>query len=174
MEFTTRKALLCTVLLTILPFHRALSQDLQPIGTLAIPTVTEQPVQVFSAGVSYLVSTPAGSGGGAAAAGVANFSTFNLTKLVDGTSPRLLVSAASGQHFPQARIDFVGPDGAVLSSFELFDLVVLGAVVKSTLSGTSRALIEEVSLDYQRIRQTVNTPAGAVEACWDRAQNRAC
>lgn len=149
----------------------ALAQD-TPIGTLTIPEVTQQPVGVFSAGVSYNIPT---NERGSRSAGTAMFSTFMLTKLVDGTSPNLLTSAASGRVFPTGRIDLYDPGGTnVLTTFELSNLVVLGAVVKSEPMGTSRALLEEVSLDYQKIKQTVMTAAGPVTGCWDRAQNAAC
>jgi hypothetical protein len=41
-------------------------------------------------------------------------------------------------------------------------------------TGADRALIEEVSLDYQIIKQTVTTPEGSATGCWDRTQNVAC
>jgi type VI protein secretion system component Hcp len=98
-----------------------------------------------------------------------------LTKLLDATSPNLLVSAASGRVFPAGRIDLYDPAGTtVLTTFELSNLVVLGAVVKSVQLSTGRALLEEVSLDYQKIKQTVMTPSGPVVGCWDRSQNVAC
>jgi type VI protein secretion system component Hcp len=123
--------------------------------------------------VSY--SIPASGGGGGGGTGAATFSTFTLTKLVDATSPNLLVSAASGRVFPAGRIDLYDPSGTtILTSYELSNLLVLGAVVRSVQVGTSRTLLEEVSLDYQRIKQTVMTPSGPVTGCWDRSQNAAC
>ena len=124
--------------------------------------------------VSYTIP-PVAAGAGDPASGKPAFSTFTLTKFVDGTSPGLLVNAASGRLFPQARIDLFAPDGlTVLTTYELVNVAVLGAVVSNVVTGTARALIEEVSLDYQIIRQTVTTPAGPVTGCWDRAQNVAC
>lgn len=149
----------------------AFAQD-TPIGTLTIPEVTQQPVELFSAGVSYSIPAPSGGGG---AQGAVRFSTFSLTKLVDATSPNLLVSAASGRIFPAAKIDLYDPAGTtVVTSYELSNLIVLGAVVRSMQIGTTRTLTEEVSLDYQRIKQTVMTPTGPVTGCWDRSQNAPC
>jgi type VI protein secretion system component Hcp len=172
MDASKEKGLLLGALLAFLTIEHAFAQELQPIGTLAIPTVIEQPVSVFSAGLSYTITPPTGGGGAAPAA---SFSTFTLTKLADGTSPLLLVNAASGRSWPQARIDlFNSSASTVLTTYELSNILVLGAVVKNVQVGNAQTLIEEVSLDYQQIRQTVFTPAGPVQGCWDRVQNRAC
>lgn len=171
MVIAKQRPQLLVAMFALMLADRAFPQEVA-IGTLTIPEVTQQPVQVFSAGVSY--SIPASEGGGRSP-GAATFSTFTLTKLIDATSPNLLVSAASGRVFPAGRIDLYDPAGTtVLTTFELSNLVVLGAVVRSVQLGTSRALLEEVSLDYQRIKQTVMTPAGPVTGCWDRSQNAAC
>lgn len=172
MSIPKLRAPLLAALLALAPVGHPFAQELRPIGTLTIAEVTDQPVQVFSAGLSY--STPAATGGGAAPTKV-TFSTFAVTKAVDATSPRLLVNAASGRVLTQARIDLFDSAGtSVLTSYELTNVLVLGAVVKSAQLGTAQALIEEVLLDYQRIKQTVTTPTGPVEACWDRAQNAPC
>jgi type VI protein secretion system component Hcp len=168
MTIPKRKASLIAALLAFAPVDQAFTQELQTIGTLTIPEITESAVPVYSAGVSYTI--PAATGGGSSP-GPAAFSTFTLTKLLDAVSPRLLVNAASRRVFPQARIDFIAPDQTLLSTYELSNILVLGAVVRV---GTNRVLIEEVSLDYQIIRHTVFTPAGPVQGCWDRAQNAAC
>lgn len=166
------KFLFLIALFTLIWMDRALSQE-APVGTLTIPDVTQQPVQIFSAGVGY--SIPASDSGGGGPRGKAIFGEFTLTKLVDATSPTLLVSAASGRIFPAARIELYDSSGTtVLTIYELSNPLVTGASVASGQVGTTRALVEQVSLDYQQIRQTVMTPAGPVTACWDRSQNVAC
>ena len=135
MTISKRRAWLLATLLTLVPVHQAFTQELRPVGTLTIAEISALPVQVFSAGVSYNVP-PTGPGGGGPT-GQAYFSTFSLTKFVDGTSPLLLVNAASGRLFPQARIDLFGPDGiTVLATYELLNVMVLGAVVNDVLTGT--------------------------------------
>jgi type VI protein secretion system component Hcp len=123
------------------------------------------------AGVSY-----SQSGGGPGGPSQVTFGLFTLTKLIDGISPQLLISAASGQTFSQAAITLYVPGGnlVVLTTYELSDIVVRGAVVNSVPNGQQYSLIEQVSLDYGRIKQTVFTAAGTVVGCWDRVQNRAC
>ena len=158
-------ALTFGVLLVIVPVGDAVAQTLQTIGTLLIPGVTQQPTPVFSAGVKYTL--PPG--------GQITFSAFTLTKRVNAASPKILENAASGRHLPQATIDLFKSDGTtVLTSYELTDVVVMGASVDSVQDGENRVLIEEILLDYKRIRQTVFTVSGAVVGCWDKAENRAC
>jgi type VI protein secretion system component Hcp len=154
------------VLLATVPVSdTAVAQPLQPIGTLLIADITPQPVSVFSAGVQY-TQTPSGQ---------INFSVFTVTKRVDATSPTILVSAASGRHLLQARIDLFDVDGiTVLTSYELTDVIVMGAIVNGDQADEDQALIEDVSLDYGRIKQTVFTPSGPVEGCWDKTQNTSC
>lgn len=165
-------AAIFAIVLSAAPLSNASAQAaLQTVGTLTIPGVADQPVPVYSAGITYTV--PESSGGGAAP-GAATFSAFTVTKLIDAVSPRLLVSAASGGIFPQARIDFYDPALVPLTSYELTNVRVVGAVVKSVQGAAPPGLIEEVSLDYERIKQTVFTPSGPVEGCWDKATNRAC
>jgi|GEM_PF-1983808 len=156
-----------------LPLGLAFAQELQSIGTLTIAAVGPQPVSVFSAGISY--SVPAGSQSAGGAPETATFSTFNVTKLIDVTSPKILVSAASHSIFPQATITLFDQSGsAPLTTYELTNVVVVGAMVKSVQEATSRALVEEVALDYQIIKQSVFTPNGVVVGCWDRARNAGC
>ena len=158
-------ALTFGLLLAIVPAGDAAAQTLQTIGTLLIPGVTQQPNPVFSAGVKYTL--PPG--------GRIIFSAFTLTKQVNAISPKILESAASGRHFPQAKIDLFKPDGTTaLTSYELTDVVVMGASLDSVQDGKKPVLIEEIVLDYKRIKQTVFTASGAVIGCWDKAQNRSC
>lgn len=153
-------------ILTVAPASNAFAQGLHKIGTLAISGVTQRPVTVFSAGVQYALSQ------GTTAA---QFSVFTLSKRVDATSPILLASSASGRRIQSANVAIFRADGTtVLTRYELTDIVVMGAVVKSVRSGNTNVLIEEVSLDYTKIKQTVFTSSGPVETCWDRAQNAAC
>jgi type VI protein secretion system component Hcp len=155
-------ALTLGTLLAVALAGDAIAQNLQQIGTLLIPGVTQQPVPIFSAGVSYTQLTD----------GKVQFSVFTLTKRVDASSPVLLVNSAGGQRIQQASIDIFGRDGAtVLTNYQLTDIVVMGAIVNSVEDGRRRALIEEVSLDYVKVKQTVFTLAGSVVGCWDRANN---
>lgn len=162
-------ALTLGVLLAVVPVG-AFAQELQPIGTLTIPAVSADPVTVFAAGVSYTVPNSVIGGGGKA-----SFSTFNLAKRVDSTSPRLLVSAASGRHFPEARIEIFNPAGtAVHTRYDLTSVLVLGAKVQSTEEDNNPILFEEVSLFYGQIKQTVFTPSGPFAGCWNQLTNASC
>src|SRR5688572_23550230 len=119
MSNTKYTALFLGALSLAMSVPQATAQVLQPIGTLTISDVTAQPISIFRAGVGYALL---GTGGGGGAPEPASFTDFTLTKLLDSTSPMLLVNAASGRLFAQARIDLFGPDGqTVLTSYELFD-----------------------------------------------------
>jgi type VI protein secretion system component Hcp len=143
----------------------AVAQPLPTIGTWLIADIMQQPVPVVSARVQY-TRPPSG---------LTIFGAFTVTKRVDATSPSLLVSAASGRHLQQARIDLFDLDGAtILTRYELTDVTIMGVIVNSGRAGEAQALIEEVSLDYGRIRQTVFTASGPVQGCWDRPQNTSC
>lgn len=167
-------ALTLGALLSVVSVGHAFAQELQPIGTLTIPAVSADPVTIFAAGVSYTVPEPTGGGGGGGG-GKPSFSTFNLAKRVDGTSPRLLVSAASRRHFPEARIEIFNPAGtAVHTRYDLTSVLVLGAKVQSTEEDNNPILFEEVSLFYGQIKQTVFTPSGPVEGCWSQVTNAPC
>jgi type VI protein secretion system component Hcp len=167
-------ALTLGTLLAVALAGDAIAQTFQQIGTLLIPGVTQQPVPIFSAGVGYKL-TGIDLDGGVATIGRAQFGVFTLKKRVDTTSPILLESLASGGRIQQASIDLFAPDGrTVLTSYQLTNIIVVGAIVNSVEDGKKRALIEEVSLDYTKIEQTVFTTSGPVEACWDRAHNTTC
>jgi type VI protein secretion system component Hcp len=161
-------------LLAVAPASNVIAENLQKIGTLSIPGVTQQPVPVFSVGVQYALSQGTGGGSGGAA-GKAEFSVFTLSKRVDASSPILLANSAGGRHIQLAKIDVFQPAlTTVLTSYDLTDVVVMGAIVKTVQEGKKNVLIEEVSLNYSKIKQIVYTPSGPVERCWDRAQNAAC
>jgi type VI protein secretion system component Hcp len=156
-----------------LPADEVLAQALLSIGTLSIPGITSSPVAVYSAGLSYkFEGGDAASGGGGA--GKVSFSLFTLTKRVDASSPKFLVSAASGETFPNARIELLSADGTLLTAYDLEGIRVLNATVKNALDAGAPALVEDVALSYSLIRQTVPSSSGPVIGCWDNAANQTC
>ena len=99
----------------------------------------------------------------------AQFSVFTLTKIADAISPILLVDTANGRHIASAKIELFEPVRAtIFTSYELTDVVVMGAKVRGGKDGEKNVLTEEVSLDYSKIKQTVFTSSGPVARCWDR------
>lgn len=151
------------------PVNDAAAQSV-PIGTLLIPTLSDQPISVYSAGVSY-------ENYGAEEGGPISFSVFTVTKPIDAMSPTFLVNTASGASIPQARIDLFDSTGTtVLTSYELTDVVILNVNVGSATDVTAPAAtpVETVAFEYGIIKQIVFTPAGPVQGCWDRLQNLAC
>jgi type VI protein secretion system component Hcp len=173
-EFVTPKisAFILGSILGMMPASYASAEDLKKIGTVMIPELTQQPAPIFSVGVQY--STTPSSGGGAGM-GRSEFTPFTLIKKVDAASPKLLVDVASGRHIPQVSVDVFAPNGTtVLNNYELTDVVPLGSAVKSVQDGNNRVLVEEVTFQYGMIKQTVFSPTGAVQECWNKAENKAC
>lgn len=165
-------ALFGGVIFTSLATRDAFAQTLRTVGSLTIPTVIDSPVPVYSAGVSYTRPAEAVGGG---SQNQLTFSVFKLTKLIDPISPILLVNAASGTVFPQAKIDIFQADATLITSYELSNIVVLSVNVESAPSAEfSTLLVEEISLGYEKIKQTVSTPSGPVTGCWDTVQDVAC
>lgn len=151
--------------LVVAPVSNVLAQNLQQIGTAVIEVELQpQPVPVFSAGVQYEAPTPGEK---------VEFSPFTLTKKVDATSPKLFKANVQGQRIAKATIDLFDPTGGT-TRYELEDVMVIGMIVKSVQDGKKYALVEEVSFDYSRIKQTVFTPSGPVQFCWDKKNYMPC
>lgn len=168
----------CAVLiagLVVAPASNVLAQNLQQIGTLVIEGVTKQPVPIFSAGVQYAASSGSSFTSGRGGAGKVEFSFFTLTKRVDATSPKLLVSISGSEHFKKVTLDLFDPTQTTeLTRYELENVVAIGAIVKSLEDGETYSLVEDISLDYAKIKQTVFTSSGQVQGCWDRMMNKNC
>lgn len=155
-------------ILVVVPTSNVIAEDLQKIGTVVISGLTQQPTPVFSAGVEYSTTPVTGGGGGTSRP---QFTPFTLTKKVDASSPKLLLDIASGRSIQQVSIDIFLPIGtAILTNYELSNAVPIGSKVRSVLDGNRTVLIEEVTFDYEKIKQRV----GTVEECWDRLQNKEC
>jgi type VI secretion system secreted protein Hcp len=132
------------------------------------------------------------SGGGGSGAGKTQFSGVRLRKSVDAASIPLLLACASGQHVADARFTFRrGVGGFEFYEVTLEDVLVThvrqcaGTGAQYPLSfealdagAASDGFLDEVTLDYQRIRwvyrpQRADGSAGtAVTGGWDVARGR--
>jgi type VI secretion system Hcp family effector len=160
-------------LLSIVPASNVIAENLQKIGTVVISGLTQQPTPVFSAGVEYSITPATGGGGGGTSR--SRFTPFTLTKKVDASSPKLLLDIASGRRIQQVSIDIFVPTGkTILTNYELSNVIPIGSTVRSVQDGNKTVLIEDITFDYEKIKQIVFSTSGPVEECWDRSQNSSC
>jgi type VI secretion system secreted protein Hcp len=119
-------------------------------------------VLAFSWGLSNSGSTHVGGGAGA---GKANVQDVSLTKYIDQNSPDLFIAVASGSHFPQATLTFVGRAGSPVVEIAMEDVLVTS--LSTGASGSESIPTENVSLNFALVTFTVN---GESET-WDIVAN---
>jgi type VI secretion system secreted protein Hcp len=107
----------------------------------------------FSHGVSQPVSGPSGTGGRAAAR--ADFSQFNVTKMVDKASVDLNLYCAQGKHIAKLELDVCQDTGeqVCIWKYELENCMVSSVQVSG---GGSERPVENVSFVYDIISWTYN------------------
>jgi type VI secretion system secreted protein Hcp len=107
----------------------------------------------YSSGVSQ--ASVAVGNGAARAVATAHCAPFNAHKLFDQASPTLLAAAMTGQHFPNAEVDFVRADDSreVFIKLELNDVVVSSAEQSGSVGGDS-APTESISLNFGSVKVT--------------------
>jgi type VI secretion system secreted protein Hcp len=138
----------------------------QAAGQLVIDGKTIS-VLSFSAGVSNPATI--GGGGGGGGAGKASFSSLNIMKPVDATTPVLNAAVASGAHFPTAVMTAqwgVGSSSASLK-YELEDVIVESA----QQSGGGDAPVESISLAFGKVKWTFTDANGTVTRGWNIVTN---
>jgi type VI secretion system secreted protein Hcp len=125
----------------------------------------------FSHGLSMPPPLPGGGGGGKA-----SFSDFNITKLVDKSTPILFLKCAQGAHINEALL-VLRQSGA--SGFEFYKIkltdVLITSVQTSGSSGGDNRPVESISLNFTKIEWTYvpqkadGTADTAVVTTWDLA-----
>ena len=119
-------------------------------------------VLAFSWGLSNSGSTHVGGGAGA---GKANVQDVSFTKYIDQNSPDLFIAVASGSHFPEARVTFVGRAGSPVVEIVMEDVLVTS--LSTGASGSESTPTENITLNFAVVTFTVN---GESES-WDIAAN---
>jgi type VI protein secretion system component Hcp len=146
----------------------------EKVGTMTIVGVT---------GTVNLISDPTGAvepegwgvtsqpSSGGAGAGKAEFEAFRVVKAPDSFSPGLLDAMKTGKHFAAATITLFEPGTTnPATTYELKDVLIGGYQLRG-----GPVPIEELSLDYGTIKQTVPVSGGEPqEGCWDLEHNSAC
>jgi len=119
-------------------------------------------VLAFSWGLSNSGSAHTGGGAGA---GKANVQDVSLTRYVDDDSPALFLAVATGSHFPEAKVTFVGRAGSPVVEIVMEDVLVTS--LSTGASGGESAPTENITLNFALVTFTVN---GESET-WDIAAN---
>jgi len=104
--------------------------------------------------VSYAISAPSTSTTSGGATSKAEFSDVSISKALDKASPKLAVSAANGEHYPIAEINFCDSSSSVCYfKIELRDVIISSY----SFSSGGDLPMESVSLNYNSIKWTYNT-----------------
>ena len=108
--------------------------------------------QGYSMGASQ---TGAASHVGGAGAGRVTLTDLSVTKPIDGSSPKLFVACASGQHFPAVTVAIRRRGGAEVMRYTLSDVLISSFKDGSEASAFPA---EEVSFNYTKIELKVTSP----------------
>jgi type VI protein secretion system component Hcp len=141
-------------------------------GTMNLISDPTGAVEPEGWGLAVSESTGAGGAGGAGAGKVKEeFEAFRVVKAPDSFSPGMLEAMKAGKHFAAATITIFEPGTTTpATSYELKEVLIGGYQLRG-----GPAPIEELSLDYGAIKQTVPVSGGEPqEGCWDLRQNKAC
>ena len=133
----------------------------------------------FSHEIEQPASNTASSVGGASAERVTH-KTFNITHLVDKSSPKIYDACCTGKHLSEVVIEVCRSGGDKLKYFEIRLEQVLISKVELSGSADERGFPEErVSLNYGRIRwvytqqkRSDGSSGGNITAGWDLTTNR--
>jgi type VI secretion system secreted protein Hcp len=131
----------------------------------------------FSWGCSQQASaTQSSSGGGTTQR--ADFMDFNITKLMDSSSPKLFKACAKGDHIKEVILELCRAGGDKLKFMEYkMENVIISNVSVGGSGGADSS--ENVSFNYGKITQTYTkqkradgTGGGNVPAGWDLEANK--
>ena len=117
---------------------------------------------------------PEGGGG----AGRASFHNMRIVKVLDKSSPKLMLACASGQHIPHAQLQVCKPSAPrdLMLEFTLSEVFVTSFEEAEPQGGNRPE--EQVSLTFGKIEMTYNRQgragqlAESIKAGWDITQNR--
>ena len=148
----------------------------QVVGQMVIEGLNNpaDPSSVFSVSIG-VTNTGSASGGGGGGAGKAEFGPFAVLKPLDALSPKLMLAAANGKHYPKATIEIFGdggPGGGAppILTWELSDVLVSSF---SFATNGGDQLCDQISFSYGKVCSIFEgvddkgKPTGKVEECYD-------
>ena len=117
--------------------------------------------------------------GGGAGAGKANFQDISLTKYVDKASPNLMMSCATGKHYPEAKLVVRKAGGEQMEYILITMKEVMVTSVSTGGSGGEDRLTENVSLnfaevkvEYQAQKADGSKDGGTINFAYNIAENK--
>jgi type VI secretion system secreted protein Hcp len=130
---------------------------------------------------SHAVQQPASAGRKTAGGTVneADHGDFQITKLVDKSSPKLYELVCNGTHLDKVTVDIAKPIGGKPTKYmvtEMKNVIVTGVHMDADASGESNYPSETVTLSYDTISWTytqvdaAGKSKGNVASNWSRAQ----
>jgi type VI protein secretion system component Hcp len=131
----------------------------------------DNPVPIFSFNLGASNSATIGGAGGGAGAGKVNFSSLNVSKMVDAMSVPLLKAAALGTHFSSVVIEVSNVGSAVPFATYTFGTVFVTA---DTLGSNTESVAETVAFEFGRITSDVTLNGSAFHSCFDVIGNTSC
>ena len=106
----------------------------------------------FNHNVTQDTSSTRSSAGGATT-GASNHGDVSFPKVVDLSSPKLMLAASNGTHFKTATIDFMRQSGA--NKVKYLTIKLTDLLISAVNRGASSGLVEEtVALNYGTIEET--------------------
>lgn len=132
-------------------------------------------IESYSIGVSNGGSMAGGGGGGM---GKANFTDFHFTKLIDKSSPELMLACANGKHFKDAVLVLrkSGEDKLEFETVTMTD-VVISSYQSSGHGGNGVLPSDSASLNFAKIefsyveQDNKGKGKGAVTTSWNVKSN---
>ena len=133
----------------------------------ALPTQ----IRSFVFGATNSGSTEVGGGGGA---GKVSFSDISISKLVDQSSPKLLLDLAQGKHIAEAKITVYQLGTKDPAAIYTLDDVLITSVQLDNAGAANAIPVEKVTLNFAKVKQQVLAGEGGGTACWDIPRNLTC
>lgn len=131
----------------------------------------DNPVPIFAFNLGASNPATIGGAGGGAGAGKVNFSSLNVSKMVDAMSVPLLKAAALGTHFASVVIEVSNVGSSVPFATYTFGTVFVTA---DTLGLNTESVAENVSFEFGRITSDVTLNGTAFHSCFDVIGNTSC
>jgi type VI protein secretion system component Hcp len=132
---------------------------------------SDNPVPIFAFNLGASNPATIGGAGGGAGAGKVNFSSLNVSKMVDAMSVPLLKAAALGTHFSSVVIEVSNVGSAVPFATYTFGTVFVTA---DTLGSNTASVAESVAFEFGRITSDVTLNGSAFHSCFDVISNVSC
>ena len=136
-------------------------------------------VKDYTHNINQPMSGSASSGGGRSSER-ANHGTFQITKELDKSSPKLSLACCNGENIKKVVLELcrAGGDKQKYMQYEMEDVVVQSIGPEGNPAGDGNLPLERVAFAYGKITWTytqldgkTGKPVGDIEAHWDQTEN---